>query len=242
MREIELTSLFDLKLLVEGMVKFGLAGLLGALIGFEREAHGQSAGFRTYILVCMSCCLIMMLSLHMEEMYRHLSDESAVRLDPGRIASYAIAGMGFLGAGAIITGRGVVKGLTTAAGLWMITAVGLAVGAGYFLPAVLVTVFSLFALFVLRRTKSVFGRDVYRRLELACQYTKGLFEQIEERIENYLGTSIQAINVERDLDKNSVHFDVSLIWKEDFEWRELLRDLGEISAVRKVVMKQGEVP
>jgi putative Mg2+ transporter-C (MgtC) family protein len=184
----------------------------------------------------------MMLSLHMEQIYSHLSDESAVRLDPGRIASYALAGMGFLGAGAIITGKGIVKGLTTAAGLWMITAVGLAVGAGYFIPAVLVTVFSLFALYVLRRTKSLFDRDVYRRIQLACDNKEGLFNQIEQRIEKHPRTSIQSISVERDLDKNFVHFDISIIWKKDFEWRELLRDLTEISAVRNIIMSEAKVP
>ena len=110
--------------------KLLLAAIVGGSIGFEREAHGQAAGFRTYIIVCVGSCLMMLLSLHIEELYRQLSDQSTVRLDPGRIASYAIASMGFLGAGAIIKGKGSVRGLTTAAGLWVVTGIGLSIGAG----------------------------------------------------------------------------------------------------------------
>jgi len=95
----------------------------------------------------------MMLSVHMEALFKHVGEESAVRIDPGRIASYALAGMGFLGAGAIITGKGSVRGLTTAAGMWMITSVGLAVGSGFYIPAILVTLFCFFSLYVLRYVK-----------------------------------------------------------------------------------------
>ncbi|MBF0552352.1 MAG: MgtC/SapB family protein, partial [Deltaproteobacteria bacterium] len=125
--------------LSETICKLLLATLLGGLIGFERETHGQAAGFRTYILVSLGCCLIMMTSLHLHDIFKHFDSNSSVRIDPGRIASYALAGMGFMGAGAIIVGKGTVKGLTTAAGMWMIAAVGLAVGSGYFVPAISVT-------------------------------------------------------------------------------------------------------
>jgi hypothetical protein len=100
----------------EALLQFGkliIAALLGGAIGFERETHGQAAGIRTNILVGVGACLMMMLSLHIEEIFRHLNIDSVVRLDPGRIASYAIASMGFLGAGAIIKGKGSVRGLTT---------------------------------------------------------------------------------------------------------------------------------
>ena len=120
----------------DDLVKLVLASLMGAAIGFERESHGQAAGIRTNILVCTGACLMMLLSLHMEEMFRALSvADSVVRLDPGRIASYAIASMGFLGAGAIIKGKGSIKGLTTAAGLWLVTGIGLSTGAGFVIPA-----------------------------------------------------------------------------------------------------------
>ena len=100
--------------------KLLLAAAVGGAIGFEREAHGQAAGFRTYLIVGVASCLMMLLSLHIEELYRALSvDKSVVRLDPGRIASYAIASMGFLGAGAIIKGKGSVRGLYPVLGRYL---------------------------------------------------------------------------------------------------------------------------
>ena len=113
--------------------KILIAAILGGAVGFERESHGQAAGFRTNLLVSIGACLMMMLSLEMEQLYRHLDSRAVVRLDPGRIASYAIASMGFLGGGAIIKGKGSVRGLTTAASLWLVTGLGLAVGAGFML-------------------------------------------------------------------------------------------------------------
>ena len=146
--------------------KLILAAVLGGAIGFERESHGQAAGIRTHLLVCVGACLMMLLSLHMEEIFRHLTADSSVRLDPGRIASYAIASMGFLGAGAILKGKGTVRGLTTAAGLWLMTGIGLAVGAGYFFPAVASTLISLVILYGMRQLKSFFPREVYTILTL----------------------------------------------------------------------------
>src|SRR3972149_5039668 len=90
---------------LEEFLKLILAALMGGAIGFERESHGQAAGIRTNLIVSLGACLMMMLSLHIEEIFRHLNASTTVRLDPGRIASYAIASMGFLGAGAIIKGK-----------------------------------------------------------------------------------------------------------------------------------------
>jgi len=239
---VEWSALFDLSLVPEAALKIGLAGLLGGMVGFEREAHGQAAGFRTYILVSVGCCLIMMLSLHMEALYRHLDSASAVRLDPGRIASYALAGMGFLGAGAIITGKGSVRGLTTAAGMWMITAVGLAVGAGYFIPAILVAIFSLFSLYVLRYIKPLFRRDVYTSLTIISDDVGGQLKRIEKVMEKYPFSTIQFGSFDRKLDQGVITFRISLLSREDVEWRELTHDLTQLPGVREIALDEGTVP
>ncbi|MDY6971406.1 MAG: MgtC/SapB family protein [Thermodesulfobacteriota bacterium] len=234
--------LFDTSLIAESSFKLALACLLGGLVGFEREAHGQAAGFRTYILVALGSCLIMMVSLNIETIYRNIGAQSAVRLDPGRIASYALAGMGFLGAGAIITGKGSVKGLTTAAGMWMITAVGLAVGSGYFIPAILVTLFSLFSLYVLRHIKPFFNRDIHNTITLVSDDVGGQLERIEAIINKYPCSSIQFVNFDRRLDQEVITFRISLTSKEDMEWRELTRDLTELPRVRRVAREEGKAP
>ena len=159
--------------------KLVLAAFLGGAVGFERESHGQAAGIRTNILVGVGACLMMMLSLNMETLYRHLTADSTVRLDPARIASYAIASMGFLGAGAIIKGKGTVRGLTTAAGLWLVTGIGLAIGSGYIIPAVASTFLSLLILYNIRRAKIHFTRDLYSILILKFTGTECPFERIK---------------------------------------------------------------
>ncbi len=166
--------------------RLALAAGLGAAIGFEREAHGQAAGLRTNILVCVGACLMMQLSLYMEELFRHLTESiSVVRLDPARIASYAIASMGFLGAGAIITGKGTVRGLTTAAGLWLVTGIGLAVGAGFLIPSLFAVVISLVCLYGLRRIKAWFRRDTFTILSLKYQGLNNHLESIKRILADY---------------------------------------------------------
>ena len=111
--------------LAGAVVKLVLALLLGAGIGMERRYKGQIAGMRTFALICMGACLAMLISIYIPQEYLGLKNG-----DPGRIAAQVVSGVGFLGAGAIIQMKGSVRGLTTAAGIWMTACIGLAVGAG----------------------------------------------------------------------------------------------------------------
>lgn len=122
-----------------------MAFFLGSIIGLEREKKGRSAGFRTHILVCTSSCLIMLVSLYMYELFR---DE--ISLDPARIAAGVVTGVGFLGAGAIIRSSKAVRGLTTAASVWVSAAIGLAVGCGFYVGAILTTGIAFLALAFLK--------------------------------------------------------------------------------------------
>lgn len=234
-------AVLNFDLFRDALFKILLAAVLGGLVGFEREAHGQAAGFRTYILVAMGSCLMMMISLHMVTLHAHLDAQSVVRLDPGRIASYTLAGMGFLGAGAIIVGKGTVRGLTTAAGMWMITGVGLAVGCGYFIPAILVSVLSLFSLYVLRYTKKIFKRDIYSNLTLVSDDIGGQLDRIQAVVRKYPFSKIQFVNFRRRMDKEVIIFNISLMSKEDLEWRDLTRDLTALPGVREIALQEGKV-
>lgn len=126
------------------LVKFLLAVLLSGLIGFEREAHGRAAGLRTHILVCMGSTLIMLTSIHVFNCF-----SSVATVDPGRIAAGVVTGIGFLGAGTIIRSGTSVKGLTTAASLWVVAGIGLAIGSGLYYAAFVASVLVLIVLVVL---------------------------------------------------------------------------------------------
>jgi len=132
------------------ILRLTLSVVLSGLIGLERQMHRRNAGLRTHILVCLGSCLIMLTSLYVFDIY-----SSRVALDPSRIAAGVITGIGFLGAGTIIREKEGVKGLTTAASLWVVAGIGLAVGCGFYKAALYTTVLALVALFFLRYAEGI---------------------------------------------------------------------------------------
>lgn len=123
-------------------VKLLLSMFLGAVVGWERKQKGQVAGVRTFALISMGACLAMLLSIYVPQVFFHLKNG-----DPGRIAAQVVTGVGFLGGGAMIQQRGSVRGLTTAAGIWVVANIGLAVGFGMYA----VSIFSTFLIIVILR-------------------------------------------------------------------------------------------
>lgn len=123
-----------------------LSLILGSSVGLERKRKGQMAGIRTFALISMGATLAMLLSIYVPQEYLGLKNG-----DPGRIAAQVITGIGFLGAGAIIQMKGSVRGLTTAAGIWMVATIGMAVGVGMYAVALVATVLVLFILIQLER-------------------------------------------------------------------------------------------
>src|ERR1700723_673406 len=116
----------------EMLVRLVVAAALGSLIGFERERLLWAAGIRTHMLVCVGSCLIMIVSQYG---FASILTEKNVVLDPSRVAAQGVSGIGFLGAGAILARGEIVKGLTTAASIWTVAAIGLAVGGGLYFAA-----------------------------------------------------------------------------------------------------------
>ncbi len=128
-----------------------LSSILGGLVGYERERHSRPAGLRTHILVCLGSTLIMLVSS-----YGFLDDQFAnFAPDPARVAAQVVSGIGFLGAGTILRQGATIKGLTTAASLWVVAGVGLAVGIGYYEGAVITTVMVLVSLYALTGVERV---------------------------------------------------------------------------------------
>nr|WP_092074777.1 MgtC/SapB family protein [Dendrosporobacter quercicolus]NSL49288.1 MgtC/SapB family protein [Dendrosporobacter quercicolus DSM 1736]SDN13248.1 putative Mg2+ transporter-C (MgtC) family protein [Dendrosporobacter quercicolus] len=133
---------------LEMVLRLAAAGLLGGVIGYERQARHKSAGLRTHILVSMGSCLIMILSINIYSTVQGLTNA-----DPARLAAQVVSGIGFLGAGSIMKEGLTVKGLTTAASLWVVSGVGLAVGGGYYLASVVTTLLVFITLAVLTKVE-----------------------------------------------------------------------------------------
>ena len=133
----------------DAFLRLGVASALGAAVGVEREVRDREAGIRTHLLVSLGSCLFTLVSAYGFHAFL-ASGDNVVRADPTRIAAQIVTGIGFLGAGAIIREGLSVRGLTTAASLWMVAAIGMASGAGYYAPAVAGTALTIFALWPLR--------------------------------------------------------------------------------------------
>ncbi len=126
-----------------------VALVAGGVIGFERSFHGRPAGFRTHMLVCLTSSLLMLVTVYQEKWLGNIPIET-VRTDPTRMAQGIMTGIGFLGAGVIFKEGFSVRGLTTAASIWITSAIGILVGIGFYIPATLATVLTLGTLSMFR--------------------------------------------------------------------------------------------
>ena len=144
---------------MNGMARIILSILLGAAVGAERKSRGQVAGIRTFALISMGACVAMLLSIYVPQEYMGLKNG-----DPGRIAAQVITGIGFLGGGAMIQMKGSVRGLTTAAGIWVTAIIGMAVGVGMYWISLGSTALILLVLGVFGRYEIIKGTGQERKV------------------------------------------------------------------------------
>jgi putative Mg2+ transporter-C (MgtC) family protein len=138
---------------------------LGAMIGYERQLHGRPAGLRTHLIVALASTTFMIVSTHFVY-FQHYGKDDLVTVDSSRIAASVVTGIGFLGAGAILRTGITVQGLTTAAGLWLVAAIGLSAGAGMYVVSVAATIIGVTALTVLRRFERKDDHLLRRKISL----------------------------------------------------------------------------
>jgi putative Mg2+ transporter-C (MgtC) family protein len=142
--------------------------LAGGIIGFERTYHGRPAGFRTHILVCTSSTLLLLVSVYQWELLPHAPLET-LRIDPTRMAQGIMTGIGFLGAGVILKERFAVRGLTTAASIWITASIGIVIGMGFYSAAGIGVAVALGALAVFRWVESILPALRYAKLTASFQ-------------------------------------------------------------------------
>ncbi len=164
----------------EIVLRLLVAAALGALVGLERERKDWTAGLRTHMIVCTGSCLVILVSAFG---FRDILGTPNVVLDPSRVAAQVISGIGFLGAGTILFLRQeVVRGLTTAAGLWTVAAVGLATGSGMYVAACVTTLIVLITLAFLNPVKQMIYDRHEKNIKLRVSDQKQLLNQIHESI------------------------------------------------------------
>jgi putative Mg2+ transporter-C (MgtC) family protein len=194
----------------EALLRLSLAAVLGGAIGIERELREREAGLRTHLLVSLGSALFTIVSAYGFHAFL-ASGANVVRADPTRIAAQIVTGIGFLGAGAIIRQGLSVRGLTTAATLWVVAAVGMACGAGYYSAAALSTALVLLALYPLRiiayRILIRFRPEEGRLLvEIPAGQAPGaVIDEIER-----LGARISSLQVSQEGDRRRLELDLAL--------------------------------
>jgi putative Mg2+ transporter-C (MgtC) family protein len=182
----------------EMLLRVALAFFAGFAVGWERESHGRPAGLRTNILACVASAVAMIVSenLLLHSVHAGLSD--ALRADPARLAAGILTGIGFLGAGTILRQDDFVRGVTTAATLWVVTILGLAFGSGQFVPGLLGLAFTLVTLVLLPPLEKHIRGDWYATVVVTSELA-GIGEQeVKQRIEQ-LGLTVLAMQLSRDL-------------------------------------------
>ncbi|MEJ2502151.1 MAG: MgtC/SapB family protein [Gemmatimonadota bacterium] len=203
-----------------------LAALLGGVVGLEREWSGKPAGFRTNLLICVGAALLTELSRAVSA-----SAPEGVPADPGRIAAQIVSGIGFLGAGTIIQSRGNVTGLTTAATLWVVAAIGMAVGAHAYGEAVGATALVMVALLILGRVEPWVGQHEQHDVTLRIAGAEvGWSDAVETRLGRRLGWEMVAL--ER-LDGGDIVATYRVTGRAR-HWERLVTDLLAIDGVRSV--------
>jgi putative Mg2+ transporter-C (MgtC) family protein len=178
------------------LLRLALASIFGALIGIERERKDWAAGLRTHMMVSVGACLIMMVSAFG---FSDILGTKNIALDPSRVAAQVVSGIGFLGAGSIIFSKqGIIRGLTTASGLWTVAGIGLATGSGMFLAAVATTLIALLILWGLKPLEDkVFKKFRHMSLKIITFPNVNHASFLKE-ILTHKNLKVQTFNVEKE--------------------------------------------
>lgn len=212
---------------LEDIFKLILAATFGGLIGIERQIQGQTAGFRTQLLVCLGSCLFTISSIKFFEIYGKI-------VDPARISAQIVVGIGFLGAGAIIKQGDYVRGLTTAATLWVVSAIGLGVGLGEYVLSAVATLVTLINLIILKKIENILPRDIYSNLEV--EYEGFEYGDVNSYAKKH---SIEISNLKESFDKNSnkTTLTATLKYKNNRDVKAFLNDLKEDVTLKRILLK-----
>ncbi|MFT5171762.1 MAG: putative Mg2+ transporter-C (MgtC) family protein [Candidatus Marinamargulisbacteria bacterium] len=174
-------ALFPYLLHLDFFGKCLLAVLAGSIIGFEREYRGKPAGVKTHVTICLGATALTFLSIHIADF---ISPNEYTNFDPSRIAGQVVTGIGFIGAGSILHSRQTIKGLTTAATLWLVTSIGMLIGAGFIVPAITVTFIALFFISLVTHTNK--SDAAKQRYSLSVEVKKLIsLDVIDQMIEKF---------------------------------------------------------
>jgi putative Mg2+ transporter-C (MgtC) family protein len=221
---------------IELLLRIGTGLGLGAVIGFERERSGHPAGLRTHLLVSLASATFMVVSTQFI-FFQSYGKDDLIAVDTSRIAASVVSGVGFLGAGAILRTGISIQGLTTAASLWLVSAVGLASGAGMYVVAATTTLASLFGLTILRRIEGIRWHICQRQVEIMGQTASLNRAAVLEELRK-MGVTVSDIEYDHNIAGNESRliFNVRLPTEQGLE--QMLARLESLPGMRSVKVQR----
>ncbi len=211
---------------------------LGATIGYERHLHGRQAGLRTHLLVAMAAATFTVVSMHFVY-WQHYGKDDLIDVDSSRIAASVVSAVGFLAGGTILRTNASVQGLTTAAGLWLVTAIGMCAGAGMYPVAIFVTATGLATLTVLRRFEAKNDDLARRRIAVVFGEEGAGIDRVMTALAS-LGATMSEVDYERRLDEGKKRieaaFDVQ--FANTVPVAKIIESIESLPGVRRVKVTQ----
>jgi putative Mg2+ transporter-C (MgtC) family protein len=228
---VESLHTFDWSLLA----RIAVGSLLGGVIGYERDLHGRPAGLRTHMIVALASATFMVISTHFVYL-QHYGKDDLVEVDASRIAASIVTGMGFLAGGAIMRTGVSVQGLTTAAALWLVGAIGMAAGAGMYIIAVFVTTVGVIALTFFRRFEDKDDRVTRRRVFLVLGADASIRE-ISTKLTD-IGATVAAVEYDRHVADKTLAVTLDIRFPQTVRIDRLLEEIEAQRDVRRVKLEQ----
>lgn len=216
------------------LLRIGIGSLLGGVIGYERDRHGRPAGLRTHMIVALASATFMVISTHFVYL-QHYGKNDLVEVDASRIAASIVTGMGFLAGGAIMRTGLSVQGLTTAAALWLVGAIGMAAGAGMYAIAVFVTIIGVLALTVLRVFEDKDDRMSRRRILLVLG-VDGSVSEISNKL-GEIGATVSAVEYDRHVADKTLAVTLDVRFPHTVRIDRLLEEIEAQRDVRRVKLE-----
>jgi putative Mg2+ transporter-C (MgtC) family protein len=222
----------------ETIARIGVGAVLGGVIGYERDRHGRPVGLRTHLIVSMASATFTVLSSQFAY-WQHYGKDDLIEVDPSRIAASVVSAVGFLAGGAILRTGITVQGLTTAAGLWLVTAIGMCAGAGMFVESIAATAMGILALTVLRRFEDKNDHIIRRRVSIVMGDDGADISAVIGALTK-LGATVSDVEYEKRLDdeKKRIIATFDVRFADSLSVSRLIEALETARGVRRVAVQQ----
>ena len=221
-------DVMQLETQLEFLVRILLAGICGGIIGYERKSRNKEAGIRTHLIVASGAALIMIVSKYG---FSDILGDKGIALDPSRIAAQIVTGVGFLGAGMIFMRKNTISGLTTAAGIWATSAIGMAIGSGLYLLGIVTAVLIVLVQIILHQNHRWLKESYKEELSFVIDRNKDALKDLQERLK---GLQIEILNVTLTQEQDSYQVDLVVSFPDTYQAARLLDVFHEVDYIHEI--------